>query len=276
MDQTPPPAWEPLTPHGVAGFARASLGRLLLTQLLVAALAAGVVVWFLVQAWFPVVGPAIAQLPEQGEISGQQLDWRGDSPVKLAGNHFLGFSVDLNHSGQLAREAQLQLEFGRKNLRIFYSLDYTVVDYPAGWSIAFNRTDLLPKWGAWKPALVAGAAVGTVLGLMLAWALLATLYCLPVRWITLFENRDLTWRQSWRLAGAALMPGALFLTAGIVWHILGWMDLVRLGGVAGMHFVIGWIYLFVSPFFLPRHPSAPVVRTNPFASEDAANRKKKD
>src|SRR5579871_2922000 len=54
-DQSPPAAWEPLTPYGVAAFARASLGRLLLVQLLVAIAAGGLTVWFLHHAWLPVV-----------------------------------------------------------------------------------------------------------------------------------------------------------------------------------------------------------------------------
>ena len=38
MDASPPTAWEPLTPLGVAAFAQAPLRRLLLVQFLVAAL----------------------------------------------------------------------------------------------------------------------------------------------------------------------------------------------------------------------------------------------
>ena len=41
--ESSPFAWEPLTPYGVAAFARATPGRLLLVQLVVALLAAGVI-----------------------------------------------------------------------------------------------------------------------------------------------------------------------------------------------------------------------------------------
>jgi hypothetical protein len=258
-----PKAWEPLTPRGVAAFAGGSLGRLLLVQCLAALLAAATVVWFLEHAWFPVVRHAIHQLPEQGDIRDGQLNWSGDSPVQLAGNRCLGLAVDLNHSGRLAREAQLQIEFGRKNLRIFSMLGYEVMDYPPGRTVAFNRTELEPWWGAWEPAFLAAAAASTFVGLLVAWAVLATLYCAPVRLITFFENRDLDWRQSWRLAGAALMPGALFLVFGIVCHGLGWIDLIQLGGVSGLHVMVSWIYLIVSPLFLPRHPAA-ALKANPF------------
>ena len=262
-----PRAWEPLTPRGVAAFAGTSTGRLLLVQCIVALLAAATVVWFLERAWFPVVRRAIHQLPAEGAIHNEQLNWSGETPTLLAGNRSLGLAVDLNHSGQVARAAQLQVEFGRKNLRLFSMLGYVVIDYPPGRRIAFNRTELEPWWGAWEPAMLAVAAGGTILGLLVAWTALATIYCAPVRLITFFENRDLTWGQSWRLAGAALMPGALFLSFGIVCHGLGWIDLIQLGGVGGLHLTISWVYLFISPLFLPRHPAATVVKSNPFAGD---------
>jgi hypothetical protein len=267
-----PAAWEPLTPRGVAAFARAPWGRLLLVQLLVALLAAGVTVGFLRTEWFPVVRAAIRQLPDEGEIRNQQLHWTGGAPRKLAGNHFLGLGVDLAHSGQLARESQIQLEFGRSDLQIMVSPGRMAVDYPAGWRIAFNRPELDSLWGAWLPELTAGAAVAAVAWLMIVWALLATVYCVPVRLITLYENRDLSWGQSWRLAGAALMPGALFLTFGMLVYTLSSMALVQLGVIWALHLVIGWIYLFISPFFLPRHPKA-VPRGNPFAGERKKGKK---
>jgi len=57
------------------------------------------------------------------------------------------------------------------------------------------------------------------------------------------------------------MPGALFLTFAIVGYGLHWLDLIRLGGLAGLHFLIGWIYLYISPLFLPRIAA---ITPNPF------------
>jgi hypothetical protein len=241
------------------------LWRLLLAELVVALLAATLTGWFLEEEWFPVVRAAIRQLPEQGEIRGQRLGWSGGSPVKLAGNHFLGLGVDLDHSGDLAGESQIQVEFGRGNLHIILPLGPVVVQYPAGWRIAFNRAELGPLWGAWEPALAAGVVVLTVAGLLVIWALLATVYCVPVRLITLYANRDLRLWQSWKLSGAALMPGALFLTFGMLVYGLGSMALAQLAVVWALHLAMGWIYLFVSPLFLPREPSAAAGRGNPFA-----------
>src|SRR5438128_2088943 len=96
--QKPSIAWQPLTPRGVAAFARASLGRLLLVQFCIALFTEATTVWFLQNAWYPVITKAIDQLPAQGEIRSGQLDWRGDSPMPLADNSFLALAVDLAHT----------------------------------------------------------------------------------------------------------------------------------------------------------------------------------
>ena len=93
-------------------------------------------------------------------------------------------------------------------------------------------------------------------GLLLSWWLLATVYFLPVWLLGFFANRDLNFRASWKLSGAALLPGALLMAAGILLYDFGLLDLVSLGFVFAAHFALGWIYLFLSQLFLPRIPEA--------------------
>lgn len=260
-------AWEPVTPRGVAAFAGDSLGRLLAAQFIVALLVAATVVWFLRTAWFPVARAAIEALPEQGALSKGQLDWDNEPSVQLAENHFLGIAVDLHHSGRLGRAAHLQVEFGREDFRVYSLAGYEVFDYPPDWDISFNRPKLEPWWGAWQPWIEVGAAACTVLGLMTLWQMLATLYFIPVRVIGFLEDRELNWGQSWRLSGAALMPGALFFAAGIVSYGMKALDLIELGAICGLQFLIGWIYLLVSPLFRPRtSAAAKLAKNNPFAT----------
>ena len=257
-------AWEPLTPRGVAAFTRASLGRLWLAQLIAAIAAAVSVVWFLQIAWFPVVEEAIQQLPAEGKISHNQLVWRGDTPARLAANKFLSLAVDLWHEGDLGNESHISVEFGRTNLRLRSILGYTEVSYSPDWAIEFNEPKLEPWWGAWRPGLLAGAAIMTITGLLAIWVALATVYFLPVWLLAFFANRDLNGRGSWRLASAALMPGALFMTLTIATYGFGLLDLVYLGWCFSFHLIIGWIYLLVCVLLLPRHPEAAAQRKNPF------------
>jgi hypothetical protein len=93
--------------------------------------------------------------------------------------------------------------------------------------------------------------------------LLATIYFLPA-WIAgFFANRDLNFWESWKLSAAAVLPGALLMIAGIWLYNFGRGRLVSLAFIFAAHFVLGWIYLGVSLFFLPR-TSAATPRGNPF------------
>jgi hypothetical protein len=256
--------WQPLTRRGVAAFAPGSVGKLLLAQLLVALLAAITVVWFLQTAWFSAIGEAITRLPAQGAIRSGTLDWPGESAAKLAENHFLALVVDLAHTGAIRSPAHLQVEFGRNDVQIISLGGHLGIAYRRDWRLMFNRSGLEPWWGAWRPALLALAAALVIGGLMLSWSLLATLYCLPA-WLAAFmADRQLTLSGSWRLAGAALMPGAFLLTAALLAYGLGALDLIQLGLAAAGHIVLGWFYLVASLLSLPRHPGAPASPANPF------------
>ncbi|HEX9048104.1 MAG TPA: hypothetical protein VF988_13850 [Verrucomicrobiae bacterium] len=258
-------AWEPVTPRGVAAFARASFERLFVVQALIALLAAAAVVWVLSDGVYPTIQTAISQLPESGQIHGGKLEWRDDSPVLLAEGRILAISVDLEHGGSLRSPADFQFEFGMDSVRVFSIFGEAEWPYPPGYVIAANQTDARPAWGAWAPDILGLAAIGTFFGLLLTWAVLATLYCLPVWLICLFSNRDLGFAASWRVAGAALMPGALLLSFSLMLYDWGAFDLVQLCFAFGMHLVFGWIYLFVSPLFLKRVSST--AKKNPFMAK---------
>jgi len=257
-------AWEPVSPRGVAAFARASFERLLVAQCLFALLATAAVVWVLSAGFFPTVAAAVNRLPDTGDVTHGHLNWPGDSPQLLAEGHFLAFSIDLKHSGQLRSPAQFQFEFGEHSLWILSFFGMTEFTYPSDRSFYFNRPGVQPAWGAWAPEILGLAAIGIFFGLLLAWALLATIYFLPTWLISFFTNRDLNYRQSWKLSSAALMPGALVMTLAIVLYGLGAFDLVQLCFAAAMQMVIGWVYLFISPLFLNR--AAPGEKGNPFST----------
>jgi hypothetical protein len=256
-------AWEPFTPRGVAAFAHASFGRLLLVQIIVALIAAASVVWFLDDSVFPVVKTAIQNLPDAGEIRSAKLEWRGDSPKLLAEGRFLALDVDLNHSGKINSTADVQIEFGKETIWSSALLGYTEIPYPSGEIFSFNRPELEPLWGAWTSTILFVATVGMVIALLLSWWILATIYFLPIWIFGFFTNRDLNFRASWKLSGAALMLGALLMAAGILLYDFGEVTLVQLGFIFGAHFVLGWIYLFVSLLFVPGIPAA-LPKGNPF------------
>jgi hypothetical protein len=258
-------AWEPLTPRGVAAFAHASILRLLLVQFLVALLAAASVGWFLYDGCFPTIAAALHNLPATGEIRSGQLDLPDDSPQLLAQGRLLAFDVDINHSGQISSTADVQIEFGRRTIRVFSLFGFADFPYPTDQVILFDGPDLEPLWGAWRAEILFIAVAATVLILLLSWAVLATVYFFPVWLLGFYANRDLNFRASWKLSGAALMPGALLMVAAILCYGYGFLNLVSFIFVFAAHLVLGWIYLFASQLFVQR--SLPRPKKNPFANK---------
>lgn len=255
--------WEPFTPRGVAAFARSRLSSLLAVQAVVALAAAFLVVWVLDHGFAPTITQAIEQLPASGRISEGNLTLTDSNPRMLAWGNFLAIDLDLHHSGEVRSPAQFQFEFGGDSLLIISLFGELELDYPPGQSFYFNRVDLEPKWAAWKPDLLGMAGVGVFLALMLTWTLLATLYMWPVWLAGFFANRDLSLIQSWKLAGATLMPGAMIMGLSIWFYGEGVFDLIRLFFGFAMHLLVGWIYVLISPVFLPGAKSE--LAENPFA-----------
>jgi hypothetical protein len=245
-------AWLPVTPRGVAAFARGSLERLIVVQSAIALLVAATMTWLLANAFVPTIDAAVAALPKKADITDGKLNWPGDSPAILAQGHFLAFTVDPQHSGTLRLPAKFQFEFGNDSLVIISLLGEMEIPYPPDQSFYFDRPDVQPAWGAWSPDFLGAAAVGTFFGLLLIWWLLTTLYFLPVWLIGFFTDRDLNFRAAWKMTSATLMPGALLMTLGLWLYGLQAFDLVQLTFMFTLHLVVGWIYLFVSPMFLNR------------------------
>jgi len=258
-----PFAWQPLTPKGIATLARATFGRVLVVQFVFALLAAAMVIWFLDRDWFPVITEAIKQMPENGEIHSGRLNWNGDSPTSVSENRFLALTVDLKHEGQARSPAHVAVELGERDVKIFSLLGYLEGRYPPRWWLGVNRTEATPWWGAWAPPILGIVAILVIVSLLLCWAIQATLYAGPARLAVFFANRDMSLAASWRLCGAALMPGCVFLTAAIFVYGLGFLDLVQLGAAVAAHLVVGWVYIWLSIRKLPLHSDAAAAK-NPF------------
>lgn len=252
---------EPFTPRGVAIFARRKFHRILLAQLFIALFASISLTWFLDKNCFSVIQQAIRNLPDAGKIYLGQLNWQGDSPEMLAEGRLLAIDVDLTHSGAVQSTADVQIEFGKNSIRAYSFLGYSEFYYPP-WPAPFNRTDLQPLWGAWSAEILFFAGAIFFIGLLLSWIVLATIYFLPAWLGGFFANRRLTIGASFKLSCAALMPAALLMTAGILLYNFGLLNLISLSFVFIGHFVVGWIYLAASFFFIPRVSEKP--KENPF------------
>jgi hypothetical protein len=263
--QKPRQAWQPLTAGGVAAFASARSRRLFVAQVAFAILASLSLIWCVGTAWFPVIREAIGALPDRGEIRSGKLIWPEDSSRRLAGNRFLSVAVDLDHAGGAVPAAHIQVEIGRSDVKLISFLGYSQWRYPPGWSRPFNRPALAPWWGAWSPAFLALLGLASLFGLLASWFLLANLYAVPVWIFGFFLNRDLNIHSSWRLAGAAMLPACLFMSAAIFFYSLSLLDAVRLVAAMAGHFLIGWGYCVAGVIARPKHADALAEKKNPFA-----------
>jgi hypothetical protein len=257
-------AWQPLTFGGVAKFADASFARLWLVQLLFAALGAASLMLFLAFGWFPAVSAAIKVLPDEGGIRDGKMIWTTNSPVTLAENRLISLVVDLEHTGGSGQISDLQIAFGRDELHIDSLAGYTPVPYAPDWHWPMNRKELEPWWGAWRPPLLAVAGIATMVQLFINWLILASLYALPVRLLTFFADRAVRLKGCWKLCSAALLPGALVMSAGIVLYGMHQLSLVGLALVSVLHLVVGWVYVVGGIVRLPKESAAVQAAQNPF------------
>jgi hypothetical protein len=258
---------QPFSIGGIAAFGQSGLRRLLFTQLLVGIVCAGAVLWGFAIAWMPVLQAAIENLPAHAAISGGELAWPGPAAMVLAENQTLSIAVDLDGGGDLGAAGDLQFEFGRSELRARSLLGYVAIAYSSTGTIPLNRQQLDPWWGAWKPALLAGLFLGTFVFLMAFWSVLALGFALPVRILAFYLDRDLKGWGAWKVAGAALMPGAMMMSVAILGYAYQQITLVHLLAAAGLHLILGLFLVAISPAWLPRQdmPLGPRPRSrNPF------------
>jgi hypothetical protein len=189
------------------------------------------------------------------------------APTILLEDRFLGIVVDAEETHATSLASDVRIQFLGNRVKVCSLLGCMTYSYPRGYVVHLNRPEAEPWWGAWQPIILGIVTVAVPLLLLSSWAVLAALYS-PVVWlIAFFADRELTLGGSWRLASAALMPGAILVNAALVAYGMKAIDLVRLLTLLALHVVIGWGYVIASPFFLPRISVASLPpKKNPFAT----------
>jgi hypothetical protein len=268
----PSAAWQPFTPRGIGAFAYARYWRLLLVQLIMGGLAAGTIVWFLSNAWFPVIRQAIQNLPEKGGIIRGELNPPEHNYAVLGEQRrpSLMFIVDVDNLSRGNSGADFSFRFHKHEVEACSLFGCAVYPYPKEYTIEFNRVELEPRWDAWRPSVVGWTAVLTPILLLVIWTVLALVYS-PVAWlIGLIARRNLSWGGSWRLCSAALMPGALLLSAAVFLYGVGVLDLIHLLVAVALHLVVGWIFFVIATIKLPKRELNIIPpKANPFSDAPA-------
>jgi hypothetical protein len=256
-----------MTFRAVAAFADAKLRRLLLLQAVVAAMVAVSVVWLLRIGWLPVAEEAMTRLPDRAEIRGARLSWDDRSHRLLAENRLLAIVVAPEDTATFGRMADVGFELRPDTWRVHSLFGFIELPYPRGWVIGLSRAEVEPWWGARKPWILTLVGAAVMLHLGLAWAVVAALYAPVVYSLAFFADRSATWAAAWRLAAAALLPGAVVMTGAIFLYGYHRLNLVGLLVAAPLHLALGWVYLIGATLALPRIEGASVFKNNPFRGD---------
>jgi len=170
-------------------FARASFERLFIVQAVFALCASLSVVWPCPTA-FSRPWSHHRESPRHGQHPRGQLDWRDDSPLLLAEGSILAISVGLGTRRVIAFTRRIfQFEFLVVIPSCVLALWRGGMDYPHDYTIAANVGDAPAGRGAWAPDVLALVAIGTFIGLLAIWGLMATIYCLPCGWFVFLPPR---------------------------------------------------------------------------------------
>lgn len=267
MEATPamnPQPWQPFTLGGVAEFATASCARVVLVALIVAVVVSACVTWLLAVDLTPAIQAGIRRLPEQGAIIDGRLQWPSTDVALVVDHPILCLWVVPRDQGAPSPSADVQIEVNRTAIKIGTWIGHWVLPYPRGLTLALNRLELEPWWGAWKPAVLVGIATATTLGLLAVWFVLAIPYGFVVRLIAFYADRQVGILGAGRVATGALMPGALLMAGAILLYGFHQLPVIGLVFFFGLHWILGWIYLFLAPLFLPRLPQKTTRKANPF------------
>ena len=275
----PPRAWQPLTFRGVAAFSLASAARVYLVQFVVLLLAVACLLEALELTWWPAVHTAIRNLPETGRVHRGELDWHGEPLTVLTDSQALAILIDAADRRESGQIADLQIEFGKKEFRLRTFTGVATIDFEPVWGFPLNRVELVPWWGAWKPAIVALTALLAALAIAASWVLLATLYTIPLRLVAWLAKRHVTLGGCWRIAAISLLPGALLVSLGLLAYGFFRLPILVLVGIHLAHLVLGWVYSLAAVFhldtnamvaaaaaanpFVPATPAAPAQKKSP-------------
>jgi hypothetical protein len=248
----------------VAAFAGAPWRRLFLAQTLTALLFAAGAVWFLGHCYAPVIAEEIQKMPEGAGLTNGQL---AGIPGVQSETKFLSIAVAAEEDTELDHSADLEIVLRQDHVEVSSSLSSALGSLEFGYNnqsaLDLSRSHLEPLWGAWRPVLLVAAGLAVAVCLLLLWVVLAWIYAPAAKLIAWFCDRQLTWPGAWRLACAALLPGALLLALGLVLYGSQMADIFGLGYFGTVHLLVGWVYLLAAPAFAPRLSSARI-NSNPF------------
>lgn len=251
----------PLTPQGIAAYANAE--RIFFTTT-IALFAIVCSVCICVMANRCILHPislAIERLPEQGAISNGKLQWFTNEPTILIETRSISIHVNPTDEEPIADGADLQVVFCKEKLLLRSLLGWLSVKYSESFNLPLNLKELWTTWGAYKNAIITAVLLITVCFLPLVWMTLGLIYKIPVALISKILKRKFELSGIFRISVMSQMLPAIIMCVGILLYAYGRIDLTTLLIIFANHIPFAWIYLIITPFYLPKIPED---TNNPF------------
>jgi hypothetical protein len=269
---------QPFTFAGVARYASAGIGRLLLTALIFALPGAVVISRVAAHCWWPVITEAVESLPENARIQDGALQAEGKDARLLAANQFLSLQLTASEKWQESAPVDFAVQLGKYELMVFSLFGDAALPYPSSSVIVLNRAAVWPIWGAWKGPLLAGVFLGGLVSLILGWLALAVIYAPVALFIGGMARRELSFASAWKLALAAQGPASLLMTFALALYSTGEIGLLFVLIMLVAHFIPSILNLLIAPFFLPKavRGKEGKEKDNPFATEKRKRRSKRN
>lgn len=261
-------ARQPFTVAGVARFSQAAIGRVLLWAVILGLLAGFAVSWVADRCWAPVIDEAVAALPPDSAIQGGALRWPERTGRLLSANSFLSIAVVLNDSEPNRAPVDLAFEIGGRDLTVRSIFGSSSAPFPARAAYPFNRTSLVPTWGAWRGPVIFSLVPITMLVLLATWSLLAVPYGIVARTIGATFGRDINFREAWKLSVAAQLFGCVLMTFALTLYGGGQVSLLFVLIILVAHFIPTVCFLLIGPIFVPKKAKrGGATKANPFDEE---------
>ncbi len=256
----------PLTFPGVAAFSLRSSAWLFAVWSLLAATGAGAVVWFLSACWEPVLENTIQSAPAELGLASGTLSGLPETPNQHQ-NRFLSLVLGSDPDTLENMTSDIQIRFTQDGMEWRSLFGAWAHPYPPNLQLDLSPDTVLPWWRARRTLFFSAAFLVVAIGLILTWLSLATLYYFPLVIAAFFLDR--TNACTWRLAGSALIPGAVIMTLAIVLYGIHLLNLLGLLLATALHFIAAWVFAFGAARNLPAAPQADPAG-NPFETLDEA------
>ena len=208
--------WHPFTPKGIASAVLAPRWQLWSALAMTAAASVCSVLYFLTQCWQPVIFEAIEQLPDGGFVRAGILHPGGrETDVTLANNHFLAVALNWTDAGVRDQASDMRVILQIDRALVCSVFGCAVVRYQFMGDHPVGRTETGAWWRAWSPYLLSAIAAGQTLFILISWWLLVIVYAWGVRLLAFYLDRQVDFGGATRVAQAALVPGAWWLTFAV-------------------------------------------------------------